>query len=44
MVRWRGVLFAFDESGAVLAINLETREVTQLNAQAERWWALLSPL
>jgi len=35
---WRGVLFAFDESGAVLAINTETQEVTQLNAQAERWW------
>ena len=35
---WRGQLFAFDESGAVLAIDLNSREIRVLNVQSERWW------
>jgi hypothetical protein len=35
---WRGKLFAFDESGTVLMIDLETREITNLNAQNVAWW------
>ena len=35
---WRGRLFAFDESGAALVINLETLEVTEMMTQGERWW------
>ena len=35
---WRGKLFAFDESGSVLVIDLASREVAIINVQSERWW------
>ena len=35
---WRGQMFAFDESGAVLVIDLETREVTVLEDNGVQWW------
>ena len=35
---WRGQLFAFDESGAVLQINLQTRDVRVLSNNGQQWW------
>lgn len=35
---WRGQLFAFDESGAVLIIDLETRAVSVLENEGISWW------
>lgn len=35
---WRGKLFAFDESGAVLMIDLNDYSLTALDAQSQRWW------
>jgi len=35
---WRGMLFAFDESGATLKIDLETLEVSILEDQGVSWW------
>lgn len=42
---WRGVLFAFDESGAILRIRLETLEVEEIHRQDLAWWgAGVSPV
>lgn len=35
---WRGKLFAFDESGAVILVDLETRQTQVLSDQRIRWW------
>lgn len=35
---WRGRLFAFDESGAVLQIDLQTRDIIVLANHGEPWW------
>jgi hypothetical protein len=42
---WRGILFAFDESGAILRIRLDTLEVSEIHNQALPWWgAGVSPI
>lgn len=38
MAGWRGALFAFDESGAIIRIDLNTNEVMTLNTQPASWW------
>ncbi len=35
---WRGFLYAFDETGTVLKINLQTRGITRLNTTPQAWW------
>jgi hypothetical protein len=35
---WRGELFAFDSSGVVLRVDLNTSEVTVIFDQNEAWW------
>ncbi len=35
---WRGFLYAFDETGTVLKINLQTRGITRLNTAPQPWW------
>ena len=35
---WRGALFAFDESGAIIRIDRNTNEVMALNTQQASWW------
>ena len=35
---WRGQLFAFDESGAVLLVNLQTLDVSVISDDGQRWW------
>ena len=35
---WRGALFAFDETGAVLHIDLETRQVNPIGRLEASWW------
>ena len=35
---WRGLLFAFDETGAILQINLQTREVLTVANDGHSWW------
>ena len=35
---WRGSLFAFDETGVVIMIKLDTLEIRALSVQQERWW------
>ena len=42
---WRGVLFAFDESGAILRIRLDTLDVEEIHNQELPWWgAGVSPV
>lgn len=42
---WRGALFAFDETGAIIRVDLNTREVMVLNTQPAPWWgAGVSPI
>ena len=42
---WRGALFAFDEGGTILRVDLNSREVMPLNTQPEAWWgAGVSPV
>lgn len=42
---WRGVLFAFDETGAILKIRLDTLDVEEIHNQALPWWgAGVSPV
>jgi hypothetical protein len=35
---WRGQLFAFDESGAVLLVNLQTMDVSIISDEGQMWW------
>ena len=35
---WRGELFAFDASGAVLRVDLTTNEVSVIFSQDDAWW------
>ena len=35
---WRGKLFAFDETGVVLQINLRTQEIITIANDGQSWW------
>ena len=35
---WQGQLFAFDGSGAILRVDLNTNQVTEVGSQDEVWW------
>jgi hypothetical protein len=35
---WRGFLYAFDETGAILKINLQTKAIQRLNNDPKPWW------